>query len=50
MANLSSNSIDEVVRNDIQWLKEQSLMRRELAANTKGFVFDIGTGKLRLVE
>ena len=41
--------IDQAVKNDVEFLKEQLLMRKGLAERTKGYVLDIKTGKLNEV-
>lgn len=45
-----ASSIDEAVRADIEWLKKQSLMRKELKERIHGYIFDIKTGKLQHVK
>ena len=38
--------LEESVREDLRYLKTHHLVRRELADNAKGYVWDIKTGKL----
>lgn len=33
------------VRNDLEWLREDKLIRQELKDTARGFLFDIKTGK-----
>lgn len=43
------SSIEQSVRDDLEWLKSASLIRKELADSAVGFVYDIHTGKLHRV-
>lgn len=40
---------DEALREDVQWLKNQPLMRKGQGINVKGYIYDIKTGQLREV-
>jgi carbonic anhydrase len=42
-------SIEQSVKDDLNWLKSAPLMRKELVDNAKGFVYDIKSGKLHQV-
>ena len=39
-------SIEQGVKDDLEWLKTAPLMRRELVDNAAGFVYDLKSGKL----
>jgi carbonic anhydrase len=40
------NSIEQNVRDDLEWLKSAPLIRKELAERARGFVYDIKTGRV----
>jgi len=42
----SPEKLEESVREDLRYLKTHPLVRRDLADNAKGYVWDIKTGKL----
>ena len=42
-------SLEQSVRDDVQIVKDSPLVRKELAARTRGFVYDIKTGKVNPV-
>ena len=44
------SSLEQSVRDDLALLKASPLVRKELAENAKGFVYDIKTGLLTPVE
>ncbi|EED17478.1 conserved hypothetical protein [Talaromyces stipitatus ATCC 10500] len=44
-----STSIEQNVRDDLEWLKTAPLVRKELAGSARGFVYNIKTGKLHEV-
>jgi hypothetical protein len=43
------SNVDETIRNDVKWLKEQPLMRKGDGLTVGGYLYDIKTGKLRQV-
>ena len=44
------NSLEQSVRNDMQWLKVQPLLREDIKAGIRGYVYDIKSGSLSAVE
>jgi carbonic anhydrase len=42
-------SLEQSVRDDVQLVKGSPLMRKELADRTRGFIYDIKTGRLNPV-
>ena len=40
---------EDALSDDVNWLKEQSLMRKGDGINVKGFLYDIQSGKLKEV-
>lgn len=43
------NSIEQNVKDDLNWLKSAPLVRKELAERARGFVYDIKTGRVHEV-
>ena len=43
------DSLEGALRDDVQWLKGQPLLRNGEGINVKGFVYDIKSGKLKEV-
>lgn len=41
--------LEQSVKEDVAWLKDEPLMRPELAAKTKGYKYDIVSGKVEEV-
>lgn len=41
--------MEQNVKDDLEWLKSAPLIRKELAARARGFVYDIKTGKVHEV-
>lgn len=46
---LSSFSLKQSVRDDIEFIKRSPLVRKELADRTTGYIYDIHTGRLNTV-
>lgn len=42
-------SLEQSVRDDIEFVKNSPLVRKELADRTTGYIYDIHTGKLNPV-
>lgn len=49
VTNILSSAVDEHIRNDVEWLKAQPLMRKGEGITIRGYLYDIKTGKLRMV-
>ena len=43
------NSIEQNVKDDLNWLKSALLVRKELAERARGFVYDIKTRRVHEV-
>ena len=48
--NLYPVSVEQSVKDDVEFFRSSPLVRRELAERTHGFVFDIKTGELKSVQ
>jgi carbonic anhydrase len=42
--------LEETIREDLDFLRSQGLVRDELKKSAKGYIYDIKTGKLALVS
>ena len=49
MADLTFVSLEESLKNDVDWLRIQPLIRPELASNTVGLIYDLQSGEVRQV-
>lgn len=44
------NRIEQNLKEDAMWLREHPLIRKELAAKIRAFMWDLETGELKEVE
>ena len=44
------HSLEESVKNDVAWIKGHHLIRKELAENTIGLLYDLKTGVVTEVD
>lgn len=42
-------SVEQIVKDDLKVITSSKYMRKELTERTKGYIYDIKTGKLSLV-
>lgn len=45
-----SSSTEDGVRDDLKFLKESPMMRKELSEHLHGFLYDIKTGKVQEIK
>lgn len=46
----TSASLEQSVREDVQLVKSSALVRKELAERTRGFIYNLTTGKVEPVS
>ena len=44
------DSVEESVRENLEWLKHSPFVREDLVKNTYGFVYDVITGRVTGIE
>jgi carbonic anhydrase len=48
-ADAKCSDVDRYIREDVEWLRNQPLLRSGKGVDVQGFLYDIKTGKLRKV-